>query len=662
PARRVDPNAYISVAAKPAPRRSLRWVYLAIAAFVIAGTATVAVVVASRKAPASGRTVVRIVVPRTASAGDAWLALAIEHIVTRDLRHHADRRFGLASTQQPATMNIEITHRETTPAGIVLEARRTGQSALLARGEGESVVAASGVLVSQLVASTNAPGASAVPDPDEILPMAKSGARSYEQFVRLRAVSERIRSSGYQDTSYAADEVRALLREDPTWPRAHYELVQTVVMDTDMTAAIAKARQSADRARDPDGVTLLEAYIALVEDREADAARLAGPVFARNDADLIAGEIMGQALMALERDDEARAVFRRLNERLPALYFAGELLTAFDREVENDRTLQLAQQIAAAHPENLSAMRELVRLQADRGDTAAADRDARRMVLIHGIDNPIAYADVFEALLASDDLPTARRVVDAMLLGTPLTRARGLYRAAVISVYEGRFDLARMRLREAIAAFKGVTEGHSESTQCLALLRDVAGIEGNRDALVDAVRGLAEWYASEPSAVAEYRYREQLALTGKCPDLDGALADVGADDQLIARRALVRVRAAAGCGPCADVVTAGVAYLDASNDGLLVVAKCALAGGDAHLAKRVAKTATVWSSWSSQGDASPLPALLAQYYLAEALARLGDTAGARSRYERFLRRWGNMPKPIPEIAMAKAALAKLGAP
>ena len=89
---------------------------------------------------------------------------------------------------------------------------------------------------------------------------------------------------------------------------------------------------------------------------------------------------------------------------------------------------------------------------------------------------------------------------------------------------------------------------------------------------------------------------------------------------------------------------------------LLTVCALCLAG----LARRsLEKAAWLWSSAVSH-QASPYHAILARFHLGNVLADAGDRAAARDAYATFLRFWDRADRPIPEVALARRALAELG--
>jgi hypothetical protein len=122
---------------------------------------------------------------------------------------------------------------------------------------------------------------------------------------------------------------------------------------------------------------------------------------------------------------------------------------------------------------------------------------------------------------------------------------------------------------------------------------------------------------------------------------------------------MLRLAAARGCAPCAEVVSSGLASNEQSSASLLEFGKCALAQGELDLATRAIRSASRLSVNMLGPQASPYHAILARYHLAHVLGRAGKTGEARAEYEQFLRSWGDADRPVPEVALARKELAAL---
>jgi hypothetical protein len=135
--------------------------------------------------------------------------------------------------------------------------------------------------------------------------------------------------------------------------------------------------------------------------------------------------------------------------------------------------------------------------------------------------------------------------------------------------------------------------------------------------------------------------------------LDGAIRDQ-------AHTRMVRALAAANRVPDREAVVAGLSANEDSTASVLALGISASRAGELDLARRALEMAVrMWSS-TLTNQASAYHSVLARFHLAEVVAKLGDTTGARTHYEAFLRRWGDADRPIPEVLQARRALAALG--
>jgi tetratricopeptide (TPR) repeat protein len=334
-----------------------------------------------------------------------------------------------------------------------------------------------------------------------------------------------------------------------------------------------------------------------------------------------------------------------------------ETLRRRARDADADRVIR---EWAASSPESLLARVELVRVEARSGRLEEARARAREAVEIHG-ERDDALPDLFEALVASDQLSDARAVADRMLVGSPLARARGRYRVALIAVFEGQFAAAYDAIRRAIHDNRryGI---ESELSQCLELARAVAplvaDVAAQRRYTEDLVNVFATLSGDAGSAAAT---RFELALLDRgattpstTPSIDAHLE--GLEDgpvRDVARRRMLRAAAVAGCGDPEAAVAAGFSAFEENTASLVALGLCARRVGELELARRSLERATQrWSSINSNQN-SPYHAVLARFHLAGVLADQGDRAGARAAYEAFLRCWSEPDRPIPEITAAR---------
>jgi hypothetical protein len=253
-----------------------------------------------------------------------------------------------------------------------------------------------------------------------------------------------------------------------------------------------------------------------------------------------------------------------------------------------------------------------------------------------------------------------------MLLGSPLSRARGRYRAAVTSVYQGRFSAAYDAVRRAIVEHRAFGT-QSELTQCLELARSLSPLVADPAAQRRYTEELADVFASmigDHGTAAAIRF--ELALLdrpGAVPSLDEHLA--GLDEgpvRDVARRRILRVAATTDRDLAHKAVAAGFSAFEENTASLVAFGLCAWRVNALDLARRsLERAARRWSSIASN-QASPYHAILARFHLASVLAALGEHPAARASCEAFLRLWSNPDRPIPEVALARRLLASLPSP
>jgi tetratricopeptide (TPR) repeat protein len=338
-----------------------------------------------------------------------------------------------------------------------------------------------------------------------------------------------------------------------------------------------------------------------------------------------------------------------------------EVLRWEARDAEADRVIR---DWVAAHPDNLVARVELVRLEAHvgRDDGAQAKARAREVLAIHG-HREDALPGLFEALVASDQLSGARAIADRMLAGSPLLRARGRFRVAMIAVFEGRFAAAYDAVRRAISEHRAFG-WQSELTQCLELARSIAPLVADVAAQARHAEELAAVFSTmigDAAAAAAIRFELALLDTGgAAPSIDDYLA--GLDDGPMrdtARRSMLRAAALAGYGAPHAAVAAGFSAFEVSTASLVAFGLCARRVGELELARRSLERATrQWSSVNNN-QSSPYHAVLARFHLAGVLEELGERPEARAAYEAFLRCWSAPDRPVPEVAAARKAVGRL---
>ncbi len=596
--------------------------------------------------------------PRNAGApGDAWLAPVVERMVRQVLRDREERRFDVDRLDGATPLELAFARDGDR---FRIEARLRGDPQAVASGAASSLAGAARELAGALEAGLGAELPPLEPEPAELEAMRRIGATSVPLFRRYRGLVRAYFATMLPDAHRLAAEARELVAGDPAWAHPYVLLALLEGLTTASgREVVLTARRAASGERDPSGMGLLRAS-ELLDAGEAEAAfALLDDVFQRDDADLLAGAALLATAALVHRTEEAAAFARRLHAQHPELMFGHDLAEVFRREGRPADADRVIRAWAAASPESVVARVELARLEAGAGRLEEARARAREAVELHR-DRDDALPDLFEALVATDQVPDARAIADRMLVGSPLTRARGRYRVAVAAVFQGRFAAAYDAVRRALAEHRAFGL-QSELTQCLELARALAPLVADQRAQRRYTEELAGAFASligDPSAAAATRF--ELALLerrGGPPSIDDHLA--GLEDgpaRDVARRRMLRAAAMADCGSPHKAVAAGFSAFEENTASLVALGLCAWRVRELDLARRSLEWATHRWSPISSNQSSPYHAVLARFHLAGVLADLGDRAAARAAYEAFLRCWSDPDRPVPEVAVARKML------
>jgi serine/threonine protein kinase/tetratricopeptide (TPR) repeat protein len=589
---------------------------------------------------------------------DAWLAPVVERMVRRILREREDRRLEVDRVEDAAWIELAFAREG---ERFRIEARRRGDPQVLVSAAAASVAGAARELAGALEARLGAGLPPLGPDPDELEAMRRIGASSVQLFRRYRNALHAAHGTTLPDAHALTAAARELVAADPAWAHAHALLAFLEGSTTPAGREVSAAgRAAASAARDPSGTSLLRAF-ELLGAGEAEAAYpLLEDVVRGNDADLLAAEALLNAAVVLHRAEEATALARRLHAQHPELMFGTDLAEAFRREARDADAEREIRQWAAAAPDNVAAHVQLAQIEADAGRLDEARARAREVLAIHR-DREDVLPDLFEVLAGTDQISEARAIADRMLVGSPLSRARGRYRTAVTSVFQGRFAAAYDAVRRASAEHRAFGH-HSELTQCLELARALAPLVADLDAQRRYTEELAGVFADligDGGTAAATRF--ELALLdrrGDAPSIDEHLA--GLEDgpmRDVARRRMLRAAAVADRGSAHQAVAAGFSAFEENTASLVALGLCAWRVRELELARRsLERAARRWSSVTSN-QASPYHAVLARFHLGGVLAELGDRAAARAAYEAFLRCWSDPDRPVPEVAVARQVLA-----
>jgi len=593
--------------------------------------------------------------------GDAWLVPVVERMVRRSFRDREDRRFHVVERRDDATW-IELAIARTGDQ-LRIDALHAAEARILASASASSVAGAvhtlGGLLMEKLGAGLGVVG----PDAAELEAMHRIGATSVELFRRYGRVLHALHATSLPDRRALAAAVRAIISDDPMW--AHpYALLAIIEGQTtyDARDALGAARASASARRDPSGMQLVGALEQGARGELDGALAAAGEVFRQDETELLAGMLLVRWARLAQRTEEVVATTQHLHARFPELGFGMELAEMLRREGRDTDADRVIGEWIATAPDNILARVELVRIEANAGRLAEARERAREALVIHG-DRADALPELFEALVASDQISGARAIADRMLAGSPLVRARGRYRVAVTAVLEGRFAAAYDAVRRAIAEHRAFG-WMSEITQCLELARSIAPLVANTAAqrryteeLTVAFKALFGDTGAATATQFELSLIEPPEQRGAALSIDEHLEKLEEGPvRDVARRRMLRAAAIAGVGSLEEAVAAGFSASEENTASLVAFGLCALRVRELELARRsFERAARRWSILGSN-QGSPYHAVLARFHLARVLGELGDPTAARASYEAFLRCWADPDRPIPEVAAARKIL------
>ena len=394
---------------------------------------------------------------------------------------------------------------------------------------------------------------------DELAAQKRLGASTQAAYAGYEQVVHEYLSTSLPDSYELADAARAVIAADPEWAHPYALLVHLQGKVTEAArTTLADARRHADPQRDPSGFELIAAYEHVARHDFASAFDLMLGVSHRDPSDLLAAYESVLTAVALQRSDEATAITRRLHRDYPQLMFGIDLAEACRRAGRDSDAERVAREWLETDPTNVLARPQLARVEAAADRLELAAEHARRAW--SGAEQDVQLADIFDCLVAADCISDARAVADQMLMGSPLTRARGRYRVAVASVFEGRFAAAYDSIRRAIDEHRPF--GHqSELVQCLELARSIASLVADVDAKRRFTSELASCFTTlvgDSGATAALRYELLLLGPGRPPPIEECLAGLP-DGPIrdVAHRRMLRAAAIADHGAPHKAVAAG---------------------------------------------------------------------------------------------------------
>jgi TolA-binding protein len=127
-------------------------------------------------------------------------------------------------------------------------------------------------------------------------------------------------------------------------------------------------------------------------------------------------------------------------------------------------------------------------------------------------------------------------------------------------------------------------------------------------------------------------------------------------ERTTARRRILRLAASRGCASCRAAVDAGLSESEWNPRSLYLFGLCAEHEHQLELARTAYGRAV--SINADSNEASTVDTVRATSRLGVVRAALGDHDGARQAFQFVVSRWGNADRAIPEVEVARKALAK----
>ncbi len=605
----------------------------------------------------SGERRVAIAARNLSGADQAWLGRALEHLATRRLRD-GDRRFSVESDPAAANAVAQIDYR-LEGGGVQLLAsvgRAGGRLHTLPAVAAGSLSAALDAVLPQIVARFDEGLPDRGPDPALLAEMKKRGTSSLEAFRLQKASFEGFYGANYADSERFAKMAERAVEKDPGWSRAYASLA--LIQGERSPAAkatLAKGLQNSERARDAEGIVLLESLALFAAGKPAEAFSLLLPIVQHDPSDLLAGRALTGIAYLANHVDVTIATLERMQQQRPDLQFGedrAEYLRYAGRRGEVPAIISAWVERA---PEAEQAQFSQASMDLAAGRVADAGLRVRRALLVHG-EATFRLAPACDILLAADKVVEVKRLAAQMLSGNEFDQARGHKRLAVAAVLEGRFGAAYESLQAGWAL--GRTQGsEGESVPMLELIAALAPLVAtpqDRQRYLDALaEGLTASGWKVNAAPAAYEAALARAPPGQCPNAEAILAAVPEGAQrTAARRAVLRLAADRGCASCAEATRVGISAGEDNTRSLFYFGVCAEREGSLKLAED-----TFRGLRGLYGSRSAFHSVLARFHLGRVLDRQGQKDAARAEYRDFLAHWEHADVALPEIEEARRALA-----
>jgi len=589
-------------------------------------------------------------------SGEPSLAPAAERMAVRTLRD-SDRRFDIADDPSAADVTAELVVRQdgdTIVLGGELVATRPFP---LADVRARSVESALAMLAPKIRDAIGA--APRGPDEEERAAMARIGATSVEEYRSYHAIdSEAFRTTAV-DLSDLEHRLEAILAQDPGW--AHpWALLISLTRDIEHDSVRAKAALGAT-TRDPSGLAVIEAWRQMANNGMLPASRQLEAVVAADPDDLVAALELHLAYDGDHRGDENVALLRRLYERHPEQQWGADLMQALREIGRSSEAEPMVREWAARAPDSEQALISLARIEIEAHHPQVALAVARKLLVLRD-DAPQRIQLTCDLLITAEYTHEAAPFAEKLLRGNIEMRAIGLQRMATIEILEGRFGAAFETLFP--AGPEGDVLARKEALHEIG--RDLA-LELHRADKLQQFDDALDARAAEAHDIIGPRQRgfERALLHGECPNIEAALVGVNwpvagntRDD---AKRSLMRAASTTGCSRCRDVIAAGVRAVEADSRSAFAFAACAEAEGELSLANDTFASLREihLNSIDPTNELSPFVWISARFRHARVLERLGRTDEARLEYQSYLQHWDHADAPLPELAEARAAIARL---
>jgi hypothetical protein len=525
----------------------------------------------------------------------------------------------------------------------------------VATARGASVAAALDALLPQLVARLDQGLPDRGPDPALLEQMKKRGTSSLEAYRLVTASFEGFYGAYYADSERWSKLAAEAVKKDPGWARAYANLA--LLQGQRGKAAkgtLASAKTQVDRARDADGLALLEGLDRLANGQTREAFELLAPINRQDPADVLVVYALDTSA-SIAGDLEASISFaRRLLELRPDLQFGADLAQFLSNANRRGEIAPMLSAWVKRAPESEQAHLSLASALASER-LQDAEVEVRRALLLYG-EATFRLAPVCDVLLAAEKLAEVKRLASRMMEGNEFDRARGYLRLAEAALLEGRFGVAYEQLQAAqeLARHQG-TEG--ESPQILQLIAALAPLVATPEDRARHLESLAGHLSLQGDAVAAAAARYELSLArrspGVCPDGEALIAGLPEGTQRTsARRAVLRLAAEGGCAPCSAVLRSGLSNEEIDARSLFRFAVCAEREGQLRLAESTLRTVRrLDGSWPY------FHSVLARFHLGRVLGRLGRPDAARAELQDFLNHWGQSDVPLPQVDEARRLLS-----